>query len=272
DGVAVADEHGKFLLFNPAAERILGVGMTEAPPEKWTELYGCFLPDEVTPCPPDQMPLVRAMRGESVDEAEEFIRNPAKPEGLWLSVNARPLRDETGTLRGGVSVYRDITAHKLAEEELRKSRERYELAVQGSGVGLWDWDLQTGVQYMSPRWKSMLGYEEHELEGSFATWERLLHPEDRERALATVQPYLRGETASYELEHRLRTKDGGYRWILARGVALRDASGRPYRMAGSHTDLTERKRMELALRDSEALYHSLVDALPLNILRKDRAG
>jgi two-component system, sensor histidine kinase and response regulator len=272
DGVIVADEHGKFLLFNPAAERILGIGKADVAPEEWTKLYGCYLPDKVTPCPPDRMPLVRAIRGESADEAVEFIRNANRPEGLWLSVNARPLRDETGTLRGGISVHRDVTAHKLAEEELRKSRARYELAVQGSGDGLWDWDLETGVVYLSPRWKGMLGYEEHELESSFATWERLLHPEDRAGALAAVDAYLRGETAHFELEHRLRTKDGGYRWILARGVALRDASGKPYRMAGSNTDLTERKRMELALRNSEALYHSLVDALPLNILRKDHDG
>src|SRR5262245_32013792 len=83
DGVAVADENGKFLLFNPAAERILGFGASDAPPEQWSERYGCFLSDGETPYPADQMPLMRAIRGEEVDDAIEFIRNANRPEGVW---------------------------------------------------------------------------------------------------------------------------------------------------------------------------------------------
>jgi PAS domain S-box-containing protein len=440
EGVVVADELGKFLLFNPAAERILGAGAVEGGPAEWSKYYGCYLPDMVTLYPPEQLPLARAIRGEETDEQEIFVRHSKRPEGLWLSVTARPLRDASGTLSGGLCVFRTISKRKRAErrqaaqhaatrvlaesstlrqaaprilqaicesvgwevgalwyvdssagvlrcvnvcrpddsfaeletltrqttyapgiglpgtvwrkreavwvddlsqeaglprgpaavrsglrgvlavpilfgkevtgvmefssrqirkpdddmlamlhtlgsqigqfcerkraeEELRKSRERFQLAMRGSGDGFWDWDLESGKVYFSPRWKSALGFADDEIGDTFEEWEKRLHPEDRERALATVRAYFEGRTQTYELEHRLQHKDGSYRWTLARGVALRDASGKPYRMAGSHTDITERKHTEEALRDSEALYHSLVETLPLmNVLRKDLRG
>src|SRR5205823_487902 len=110
DGVVVADEHGKFWHFNPAAEQILGIGPSEVHPDEWTAYYGCFLADQCTPYPPQELPLARAMRGEAVNGAEVFIRNAQTPDGVWLSANARPLKDETGLVRGGVVVFRDNTA------------------------------------------------------------------------------------------------------------------------------------------------------------------
>jgi len=128
-----------------------------------------------------------------------------------------------------------------AEQALRRSQERLALVIEGSNDGIWDWDVTTGQTYFSPRWKGMLGYDDDEIENTFSAWEQLLHPEDRDRAVAGIRAYFAGKTTSFELEHRLRHKDGTYRWILARGVVLRDAEGNPLRMAGSHVDLTERK-------------------------------
>ena len=108
--------------------------------------------------------------------------------------------------------------------ERKTMEERLALVIEGSSDGIWDWDLKTNEVYFSTRWKSMLGYADDEVEHHFSAWERLLHPDDRERALDGVQAYLAGRTSSFELEHRLRHRDGSYRWILSRGVASRDAS------------------------------------------------
>jgi PAS domain S-box-containing protein len=118
DGVVVADEKGKFLIFNPAAERIVGIGPTESSPDEWSRQYGLFLPDTVTPFPTDQLPLVRAIRGEDAHEVEIYVRNASLPEGVWISASARPFRDEHGTVRGGIAVFRDITEHKRSEQRL----------------------------------------------------------------------------------------------------------------------------------------------------------
>ncbi len=502
DGLIVADRQGRFLLFNPAAERILGMGSRALPPEEWSKAYGVFYPDKTTPFPPEQLPLVRAIRGESSNQVELYIRNPNLSSGVFISVTGCPLlsptgepeggvivlrditeakrteerllhsryllqtlmdqlpdpiyfkdrqsrfirinkalaarfhltdpfealgktdfhffteeharqsfedeqevvrtgkpiigkeeketwpdghitwvastkmalKDEHGTIIGSFGISRDITARKVAEaeiiklsraveqtadgvfitdcagviqyvnpaflemtgytreevigqtprllksgmhepgfyshlwhtilsgqtyrgvlmnrkkngevyyaddtitplkddrgcithfvttckditeqkqfeEELHKTRERFALAVEGSRDGLWDWDLTTNEVYYSPRWKSMLGYEDYELASRYQVWVELLHPDDHDRALATVQAYVDGVLPEYELEHRLRHRDGSYRWILSRGVAFRDGEGRPYRMAGSHTDITERKRAEEQLRQAMA--------------------
>lgn len=133
-------------------------------------------------------------------------------------------------------------------EEMRLSHERFVLAVEGSSDGLWDWDFVTGKAYFSPRYKAMLGYADAEIENSLESWERLMHPDDLPVARKKVKDYQDGRIPVYKLEHRLRQKDGTYRWVLARGALLRGADGRPLRMSGSHTDINERKRLEEELR------------------------
>jgi PAS domain S-box-containing protein len=128
DGVIVADEKGQFLFFNPAAEKILGIGQTNITPDQWITPYGLYLPDTLTPYPPESLPLARAIRGEAVDAVEVFVRHPQRPEGLWVNVTARPLKDEKGILRGGVAVFSDITKRKQVEEEWRMAKEAAEAA------------------------------------------------------------------------------------------------------------------------------------------------
>ena len=128
EGLAASDEQGKFVIWNPAAEKILGMGATNLPSQKWTEHYGLFLPDSVTPFPSDQLPIVRALRGE-VSTTEIFVRNHELVEGAWIEVCAGPMKDKHGVVRGGVAAFRDITQSRANEREIRKLNDELEQRV-----------------------------------------------------------------------------------------------------------------------------------------------
>jgi PAS domain S-box-containing protein len=128
---------------------------------------------------------------------------------------------------------------RARDAELSVVTERLNVAIVGSEVGIWDWNLLTNEIYFSPRWKQMLGYEEHELSNALETWEALVEPSDLDAASAAFQAHFADPTKIYRVHFRMRHRDGGWRWIQARGSALRDANGKAWRFAGSHTDVTE---------------------------------
>lgn len=151
-----------------------------------------------------------------------------------------------------------VTASRMADDLTRKIRHREQLlkdseyrwhfALEGLGDGVWDWDLAENRVFFSKLWKEMLGFGEDEIRDGFEEWESRIHPEDKAETLAAVHAYLDGKSQSYAKEHRLRHRDGSWRWILTRGVVVgRDADGKPLRMIGTHLDITERKRMEQSL-------------------------
>jgi PAS domain S-box-containing protein len=137
---------------------------------------------------------------------------------------------------------------KSSYSALQDRNEQLELITRSSNDGIWDWDLRTNHSTFSPRWKGILGYADDEILDEFESFRNLLHPDDVEPALAALDAYLDGRSPGYSSEFRLHHKDGSYRWILSRGVALRDADDKPYRMVGSHTDITERKLAEAETR------------------------
>ena len=164
DGVVVADAKGKFTIFNPSAERIVGIGMLEISPDQWTDRYGVFFTDEKTHVPTSELPLVRAMEGKSVDEMELFIRNEKKPEGVYISVSGRPLEKDTDEGRGGVIVFRDITAHRKAQveltqtmEEMRNQNELMETTFNSIRDGIVVADAKGDFLYVNPGAEQIVG-------------------------------------------------------------------------------------------------------------------
>ncbi|MCX6179382.1 MAG: ATP-binding protein [Chlorobiales bacterium] len=145
------------------------------------------------------------------------------------------------------------------EKELILSREQYMLAINGSNDGIWDWNLRDNTLYLSPKWKQMIGYEDYELPNVYATFEARLHPEDKPDALVYLDRYLKNEIPAYSIEFRLRHRNGSYVWILAKGEALRDKDGIVYRMAGSHSDISARKKTEEELKHRSAFQMLLIN-------------
>jgi PAS domain S-box-containing protein len=224
-GVTLADLPGYNILHDPELERL---GITPL-------IRRAFAGEAVTIDPIPYVP-----------DRGEFAR-----QVRWCGAYVYPVKDADGAVEEVVLVHNDVTALKGAEAALRAATERWELAVHATQDGIWDWNLPTGALYWSPRCKQMLGYADDELTPVVDTVRELLHPEDRDRAWAETVRHLEGHTPHFECEYRLRHRDGTYLWVLARGVAMRDGQGRPVRVIGSHTDITQRKRSEQALREAE---------------------
>ncbi|MEN8177657.1 MAG: response regulator [Pseudomonadota bacterium] len=138
-----------------------------------------------------------------------------------------------------------------AVEALRASEERFELAMRAANDGLWDWNLQTNAVYYSPRWKSMLGYRDHELENAFNTWEQLVDADDKTKTFALIEDCAAGKSEGFVIEFRMRHKQGHWVFILSRAIMVRDKQGQPLRMVGTHVDISERKAAERAIVEKE---------------------
>ncbi len=157
------------------------------------------------------------------------------------------LHDNQGKVTFMISVGTDITERKQIEEDLRHSEERMRLVLNATNDGIWDWNPITHEDYLSPRWKEIVGYQEDELPSIDSVFFELIHPDDKASVTQAITNHFEMH-APYRVEMRLRHKNGSYRWVLSRGEALRDADGRPVRMVGSITDITDLKQAEESLK------------------------
>ena len=162
-----------------------------------------------------------------------------------------------------------LERHK-ADQALRESEERYALATEGANDGIWDWDIRSSRIYFSPRWVTMLQLKPQDVTNNLDDWFSRVHPDDIEQVKIDIQAHLEGLSLHFENEHRMRHQDGTYRWMLCRGLAVRDQSEKAYRMAGSFSDITERKRAEEQLQ-RDAFYDGLSN-LPNRAVFMDRLG
>jgi diguanylate cyclase (GGDEF)-like protein/PAS domain S-box-containing protein len=186
----------------------------------------------------------------------------------WSAIYTYPIVDSESNVTHVIEYTQDITERKRAEEALRESEERYALAAQGANDGLWDWELRSNKIYLSYRWKSMLGYDDKEISANPDEWFSRVHPDDRGEVEARIAAHLNGRSQHFEGEYRIMHRDGKYRWMLTRGLAIRDRDGHAYRMAGSQTDITSRKSVEDQLVYNA--FHDALTGLPNRALFMDR--
>ena len=244
-GMAIAAPNEGLVLFNDKLCEIFGYPRAEMISRTWTELTH---PGDLAG---DTAMFNRVAAGEMDDY--ELEKKVVHKDGrvVYAHILGKCLRDPKGEVTSLVAMVQDITARKTAEEALRKSEERFDLAVRGSNDGIWDWNIRTNEIYHSPRVRELLRYGPDEYPDLLKSFESHLHPDDVARTWAAIHAHL-DTRAPYDIEYRLRTKDGQYRWFRSRGQAVWDAEGHPVRMAGSLTDIHDRKLAEESLREAQA--------------------
>jgi PAS domain S-box-containing protein len=225
------------------------------------DLFGCSLEDILGKKDEDLFPAEIAMESAADDrhvietgipiinkeEGEESVGDG----GHCVLTTKMPWHDRKGNIIGLFGVSKDITDRKQTEEALRKSGDRYALATSAAKVGVWDWNIKTGDFYIDPNIKAILGYNDDEIPNDVEMWVKYVHPEDSKAVMEAAQACLDGKTSEYIYEHRMLHKDGSIRWILVRGKVIRDESGSANRFIGTDADITDRKQVEKALRESE---------------------
>ncbi|WP_168668748.1 response regulator [Marichromatium bheemlicum] len=250
EGVISTDAQGRVVDLNPTGAQLTGWQPSTAQGRHLTEVLTLLAPDSRDP--------IELPGAETLETRTTHALLIARDGKSWpVVVSSAPIRNETGRPLGAVIVFRDMTEEQRVHSELELSRERYMLAIDNSSDGIWDWDLRNDQVFISPRWKQQLGFADDELADRFESFESRLHPDEKRHVLDQLARYLQHAKQSYALEFRLRHRDGSYRWILSRGRALRNAQGQPYRMSGSHTDITARKEAERTMTMlSAAVEHS----------------
>lgn len=291
-GVVYLDSAGKIIRVNPAAERILGLSCDQmlggsASDPRWRAIRddGSVLPDD------ENYGLV-ALRTGRRQTGTMGVFNLIDGNSRWLIVTSVPqYRPGEEAPFQVFSTMEDITDRKEKEDELRslyeemaaqeeelrqnydeldahrkalaRSEERLKFALEGANDGLWDVRMDTLEVYLSPRGCEILGYRPDELPEIARVWSELVHPDDLPATQAALDAYLEGRSEIFSIEQRLRTKSGTWKWILARGkVVVRNRDGRPVRMTGTHTDITEQRGVQDALHASEEKFRLLVENAP----------
>lgn len=257
EGLALMDEQGAFVYMNQTCAAMYGFTTSELLGKTWQVLYDA---DQIALMETQVLAGLNAhghWRGELVGRRKDGGH-------FYVELLLQQLKDVQYANARITCACRDITERKWAEAALRESEERYALALQGSNDGHWDWSLDTGYCYFSPRWKELLGYDVHEMENRHDSFVERIHPDDLQEVNAAVQAHVI-HRAPYHVEVRLRHKSGAYRWFRCRGQAMWNAKGAAMRMAGVLTDITEHKQ-------AEERFRLVVESAPCGMIMMSRAG
>lgn len=227
--------------FSPQWTRLLGYEPDEVP-HRLEFFYTLLHPEDVEGV---TAALTEHLEGRTPVKQLEVRLRTRSGEYRWFHDRGEVVsRDSSGAPIRMVGTITDITERRKTADDFRESQARTRLFVKAASLGLWDWNLITNDVYFSPEWKQHLGYLDDELPNDVVEWESRLHPDDVEQTLAAVDDFCAGREAAYDIEFRLRHRDGSWRWIFARADVTRDATGRPVRMMGCHLDITDRKKAE----------------------------
>jgi two-component system cell cycle sensor histidine kinase/response regulator CckA len=246
-GIFRSTPEGTYREINKAFARIFGFDSADEMKECVTDISKLLYVN-----PEDRSAIKQSLETEGAVEGYEVQIRRRDGSFGWISINAKALEDTEGVYYEGT--IEDISERQEALNQLRQSEERFRLAMESVQDGVWDWDMTTGDVYRSPSFYSMLGYEEREFPLAFEGWIDMLNPADKASIMNTLEEYIAGKLQDYEVEFRMFHKSDELLWVLSRGeIVARDEDGKPLRMIGTHTDITERKKAQQKLERSEAL-------------------
>lgn len=263
--IIATDTQGVISFFNTGAENLLGYNKEELIGKSTPEVF--HLTSEVEA----QGKAVSKRYNRKVEGFEIFVATAkelghegrewtyVRKDGSYVPVVivVSPRTNAEGQVIGYIGVARDISKRKLALEELRSSEERWHFALEGSDAGVWDWDTRTDKVFYSNQWKKMLGHEASEVGDSLDEWKLRVHPEDLPQCLAALEAHFSGEQPVYISEHRMRCKDDSYIWVLDHGKVIEwTDDGKPARVIGTHSDITERRSFQQKIEESEHRFRS----------------
>lgn len=253
------DAEGLLTYFNEKALELWGrTPRVDSRAERFSGAFRLFRPDGAAVMPEDSwmantLRELRAFTG--VDTVVE------RPDGSrrHVTVHTNPLFDAEGKLAGAVNVLMDVTAHRQAQEALRESEERFRIVAKATTDAIWDWDLQADTIWWNDGMQSLFGFAPEEIEPGSNSWTGRIHPDDQLRVLTGLFGFVEGDGQHWEEEYHFQRKDGTYAYVLDRGFVIRNSAGRPIRMIGGMTDLSERRGMENDLKQSEANFRELAE-------------
>lgn len=260
EAIRMTDTTGKVIYQNPAFEQLVDDKTAHVDPADIATRYQD--PQKVSQ-------LLETVRRSRTGSTEEVILHTIDGRELIIDLRIDPIISESGEMLGFMSTHRDVTRQRKTEQQLANNERRYALAIEGINDGIWDWNLLTNETYLSPRFKEMVGYDEHEFPNDINILQRLIHPEDISWVMEELKAHIKGKTEQVWCEFRVMHKDGSETWALGRGKGEYNAEGKTVRMTGSLTDITAQKQLEFSLQG--VLDSSVSGIMALRSVR-DEAG